>query len=551
MSTYPSRQLSRRAALRLLGISAAGSVLAACGPIAAPPAATAPVLAPAAVATQVSGPTPAGAAQTSAVQTPATQQPKAGGTLRIADMDVPKLDGHIIYANGINISWVPYDRLIQYDEHLQPQPMLAESFDVASDATQVRFTLRKGVQFHTGHELTSDDVKWNLLRVRDPKVGVAQLATQSAWFTGIDTPDKYTLVLKTDQPRPFMFDFFEYFNILDPETKQGPDADSKVVGTGPFIWQEYRQGEGALLVKNPHYWRSGFPYLDQLDIKFLADQQAAVVAFESGQFDLMAPPARDAVRLGQDQAKYRVDANPQSGGHYLLAVNTTMPPWDDKVVRQAMSYALNRKRIAEQVLLSTGAAPRSLPWPPGGPAYDAAKDQTYTFDPEKAESLLGSKSGLPIEITVNAANADTISMAQIYQADLQTAGFNATIKSMDAQAILQYADMQKNPGLWINQSGYAQLGPQAMCTISRHWNIGANAEGFNNDQYRQLVNTLSTEPDAAKRKPLYDQLNDFLLDQQFVIVVASHAEAVVSRANLQNVRWDMHGARRYAEMWFA
>jgi ABC-type transport system substrate-binding protein len=111
--------------------------------------------------------------------------------------------------------------------------------------------------------------------------------------------------------------------------------------------------------------------------------------------------------------------------------------------------------------------------------------------------------------------------------------------------------MQKNPGLWINQSGYAQLGPQAMCTISRHWNIGANAEGFNNDQYRQLVNTLSTEPDAGKRKPLYDQLNDFLLDQQFVIVVTSHAEAVVSRANVQNVRWDLHGARRYADMWMA
>ncbi len=97
----------------------------------------------------------------------------------------------------------------------------------------------------------------------------------------------------------------------------------------------------------------------------------------------------------------------------------------------------------------------------------------------------------------------------------------------------------------------AQLGRQAICTISRHWNIGANAEGFDNNQYRQLANTRSTEPDAAKRNPIYDQLNDFLLDQQFVIVVTSHAEAVVSHANVQNVRWDLHGARRYADMWMA
>jgi ABC-type transport system substrate-binding protein len=142
-------------------------------------------------------------------------------------------------------------------------------------------------------------------------------------------------------------------------------------------------------------------------------------------------------------------------------------------------------------------------------------------------------------------------MAQIDQADLKSAGFDATIKAMPGAAILQYADMQKNPGLWINQSGYAQLGPQAMCTTSRHWNIGSNAEGFSSDQYRQLVNTMSTEPDLSKRKPLYAQLNDFLLDEQFVIVVASHAESVVSRASVQNVQWDIHGARKYAEMWLA
>ena len=449
MHTATERHLNRRTVLRLFGLTAAGSVLAACGPVAAPTAPTPTTTAPQPASTQAgvaptltiaSVPT---ATTTASGKPAAADQPKTGGTLRVADMDLPKLDGHLIYTNGINISWVPYDRLTQYDDKLQPQPMLAESFD-RFQRRRLRSGSRcaKGVQFHTGREFTSDDVKWNLLRVRDPKLGVAQLATQSAWFTSIETPDKYSVVLKTDQPRPFMFDFFEYFNIVDSETKQGPDADVKVVGTGPFVWQEYRQGESALLVKNPNYWRSGYPYLDQLDIKFRRDQQSAVVAFESGEFDMIAPSVRDAVRLGQQQTQYRLSANPINGGHYLLAVNTTMPPGDSKPLRQALSYALDRKRIAQQVLLNAGAEPHSLPWPLNSPAYDAAKDQTYAFDPDRAKSLLGGQS-VPVEITVNSAIADTVTMAQLYQADLQRAGFNATIKAMDGPrdpAVRRYAE---------------------------------------------------------------------------------------------------------------
>jgi ABC-type transport system substrate-binding protein len=130
-------------------------------------------------------------------------------------------------------------------------------------------------------------------------------------------------------------------------------------------------------------------------------------------------------------------------------------------------------------------------------------------------------------------------------------GFKPTIKAMEGPAILQYADLQKNPGLWINQSGYAHLGPQALCTISRHWNIGANASGFVSEPYRQLVNTIATEPDAAKRTALYGQLNDLLLDEQFVITVASNAEYVVTRANVQGFHWDGHGARAYSDVWLA
>ena len=72
-----------------------------------------------------------------------------------------------------------FDRLTAYDEKLQPQPMLAESWDVSTDFKQIKLNLRKGVQFHTGRELTSEDVKWNILHVRDPKIAAGALIHQS------------------------------------------------------------------------------------------------------------------------------------------------------------------------------------------------------------------------------------------------------------------------------------------------------------------------------------------------------------------------------------
>jgi len=155
-----------------------------------------------------------------------------------------------------------YDSLTLYDAKLQPQPMLAESWDISSDMKQVKLNLRKGVQFHNGRELTSEDVKLNMVRVRDPKVGSSQLMNMSNWFAAIETPDKHTVVLNSEAPRPALFDFFEYLNILDRETMEGPDATKKAIGTGPFKFVEWVPGDHILFTKNQNYWRTGRPYLD-------------------------------------------------------------------------------------------------------------------------------------------------------------------------------------------------------------------------------------------------------------------------------------------------
>src|SRR4051794_18712106 len=231
--------VSRRSTLRLLALGLGGIMVAACGPATpssptpSAPAPPAPTPGSAAVATvsSASAPTPGNAAAAAMTSVSAPQPngaaPKAGGTIRTGQVgDIANLDGH--YANQLSATTVQlaYEKLVAYDTKLQPQPVLAESWDISADSKSFKLNLRKGVQFHSGREFTSDDVKYNFLRVRQPSVMplAGTLAPQSAWFSVIDTPDKYTVVLTAEQPRPGIFDFLSAFNMVDKDTMEGPNA---------------------------------------------------------------------------------------------------------------------------------------------------------------------------------------------------------------------------------------------------------------------------------------------------------------------------------------
>ena len=105
------------------------------------------------------------------------------------------------------------------------------------------------------------------MRVRDPKNGFAAVvAPGSAWWTSIEKPDKYTIILTSDKPRPGVYDFLNYLRIQDKDVRDGPDGATKVGGTGPLKWVEWVPGDHITMVKNPNYWDSGQPFLDEYKV---------------------------------------------------------------------------------------------------------------------------------------------------------------------------------------------------------------------------------------------------------------------------------------------
>jgi peptide/nickel transport system substrate-binding protein len=464
--------------------------------------------------------------------------------------DLATLDGHSRTPGSYESNWLCYDQLLNYDDKLQPQPMLAESWDLAPDYKQVTFHLRPNVTYHSGREFTSDDVKYNILRVRDLKVASGLFTHQSNWWTSIETPDKYTVVLTSDQPRPGMFDFFDTFNMLDKDTMQGPDAKTKEIGTGPFALAEWAQGDHLTFSKNANYWQSGRPYLDTW-IALVRDYQSAVVQLEAGALNgVRNPTVTDIVRLKNDPSYVNV-VHPSPGTFFEFGVSVKRPPFDNKLVRQALNYSFNRQRLVDLAYAGTAEAV-SLPWSKSSPAYDADKNKTYTFDPDKAKSLLAQANitGLEVDVLLPGGGYPTYeSFLPAYQQDLKLVGVQMNINTVTPAVWIDQANNVKYTGLVASGDAGANVSPANLVDVSPAWRVNPNNEGFDDPSWMQIVNAVETEVDPAKQKALYARMNDFMLDQSWIIVPSSLPASNLTSSKVHGMQPNQHGGFNYVNAW--
>jgi peptide/nickel transport system substrate-binding protein len=403
--------------------------------------------------------------------------------------------------------------------------------------------------------LTSDDVKYTVLRLRESTVGSGILAGFSNWFSSIDLPDKYTVVLKTDSPRPTFFDAIELFNIVDKQNVESPEAKSKIIGTGPFTFVEWQNGDHFTLAKNKSYWQSGRPYLDQI-ISYVRTQDTMEIQLEANGLDIVKiPRVDDFVRLKADP-EYQAIIHPASGTFFELGFNTVRPPFSDKRVRQAFNYAIDRKRFSDTIMRGT-ATPLNLPWSATSPAFDAGKNSVYTYDLDKARALLKDAGTPTIEtgILVNGIGApQVLQFAQIFQDSLAQVGVKLNIQNVEP-AVWVDTLINKKPdytGMWAGSDQIAQLAPSTLFQLSPGWRLENNHSAFQHDTWTRLVNSALSETDSTRQKELYSQLNDFILDQSFTVPITTYPFTILMHANVKGVQYLLHnGGMSFTDTWLA
>lgn len=553
---FGKRRTRRQTLLLFVGGGAASVLAAACSPIAPsnPTAAAAKPALTAAPSATSAAPAPASAGQPAPAASPVAAAnaptPRAGGTLQYGRVaDIGSTDGHDTgQANFVLLSQV-YDTLTAYDAKLTPQPALAESWDLSSDAKQLKLNLRKGVQFHSGREFAANDVRYNLMRVRDPKVN-AQVLPMSGWITDIQTPDMYTVVLTFDAPRPAIFDMLEWICMVDQATVEGPSAANTANGTGPFKFAEWVPGNHVRFTRNPNYWVSGRPYLDEVNVQVIKDPQSLLVQLESGAIQMVeAAPERDVARYEKTPG-YQVSLSDQGTDVYYLAANCTKPPFTDKRVRQAVNYALDRQRFLDTTLSGVGEV-SDLPWATSSPAYDPAKSKLYNHDLDKAKSLFqqAGVSNVELSLVTNGGNPPLADQAQQLQADLAQIGIKLNVQNLPIPAWRDQFFNASYQGLLSGPFGPANLHPASLFLMARPFFTSGVVTGFKSDAFTQLVQAASTEPDATKQKQFLDQLNDLLLDESFVMPTVRQRPNLVLGARVHDARRRLNNTVVLRDAW--
>ncbi|MEI7785200.1 MAG: ABC transporter substrate-binding protein, partial [Betaproteobacteria bacterium] len=222
------------------------------------------------------------------------QAPVRGGTLTVA---LPTEPAHLNSAIDTTqqvkvVAGKIYSGLVKYDLKMNMQPDLAESWSMAPDGRTITFKLRKGVKWHDGRDFSSADVAYSIMKGFGPNNGLVR--TTFANVESVQTPDAHTAVLVMRQPAAALMNALPVAtatilpaHIYDNTDIRRNPANARPVGTGPFMFSEWRRGDAIVLVRNPNYFEAGKPYLDRMVFKVIPDTQARGAAVESGAVDMV------------------------------------------------------------------------------------------------------------------------------------------------------------------------------------------------------------------------------------------------------------------------
>ncbi len=365
--------------------------------------------------------------------------------------------------NASGSSWelyaLAYERLVAIDNDLKVVPELAESWQQTSPTTY-EFTLRSGIKFSNGRELTADDVTGSLKRLVDPKNGAiwaGQLGIRTVETMGAG---KVTVSLKAPRTS-FLPALAGGPAVILPmkELQDGSfDPKKQLLGTGPFMVADHKHGESWTFVRNPHYWRSGVPKAERLQVRIMPDDAARSAALRDGSIDVTTFQSPDAMQLLKADRNVKTVVQPTTD-YYLLYVNQKSSLFRDDRLRQALALAIDREKIRTVALAGVGRATAAVPVAFEG-VCDPGAMPFATPDLKRARQLVTEAGalGTTIEISTQSAVPMGSPIAQVMQKNLEQAGFTVKILALDTGELMKRAFSGKTADFdlivnWV--AGYA------------------------------------------------------------------------------------------------
>jgi ABC-type transport system substrate-binding protein len=461
-----------------------------------------------------------------------------------------------------------FDTLVEFKTGTtEVVPALAISWVVSPDGLTYTFTLRKGVKFHDGTPLNADAVVFSLDRQLTESHPYYNYGPWKYWTNymgmsdivqSITAKDDMTVVFKLKKlEAPFIANLaMDFAGIVSPTAyKADPEGfASKPVGTGPFKFVSWTKDSDIVLDKNKDYWEP--VYIDRLILRVIPDATARWLALQKGEVDLIDFPAADD--LPAMKADPKVQLIQQAGLNVgYLALNTQKKPYDDKRVRQAMNYAINKEEIITAVYGSAGQVAKN-PIPPTMWSYnDDIKD--YPYDVNKAKALLaeaGYAKGFKTELwampVARPYNPDARKIAEIMQAQLAKVNIQAEIISYEWGTYLDKTDTGEHQAAmlgWTGDNGDPDNFLWVLLSAPSAVPPAGNIAFWKNDAFTALIKEAKETADVARRTELYRKAQVVFHEEAPWVTIAHSIVTVPASTSVKNFKISPTGTRIFKSVW--
>ncbi len=458
-------------------------------------------------------------------------------------LEPPHLDPTSAAAGAIdNVVYVNiFEGLTRFQEDGSVTPLLAKSWEISEDGLTYTFTLQEGVTFHDGSAMDAEDVKFSLDRARAED----STNTQKALFAAISevtVVDPVTVQVTLSEPNGNLLFNLAWGDAVIVSEDSIADIKTNPVGTGPFTFTNWVQGDRIEIARNPDYWGEA-PALEAATFRFISDPTAAFAAVMAEDVDaFQAFPAPENLPQFEADPRFNVLVG-STEGETILSTNNGVAPFDNKLVRQALAHAIDRQAIIDGAMFGYGT-PIGTHFAPHNPAY-LDLTSTSAYDPEKARALLaeaGYADGFTTTLKLPPPSYARRG-GEIIAAQLRAVGIETEISNLEWAQWLEEVFRGKDFGLTI-------------VSHTEPFDIGIYARPdyyfqYDNPAFQDLMAELNrtTDPDArtalmqqAQTIISEDYVNGYLFQLAATSVVNAKVEGFWANAptqaiDLTGVRW--------------
>lgn len=354
----------------------------------------------------------------------------------------------IVDVTGGLIAAKIFNGLVKLGEDLSIQPDIAKDWSVSADGLTYTFRLRKGIYFSNRREVKAHDFKYSFHRIMDPKSKSPNTWVLDKIFgsdefmkgrakdiKGIRVIDDYTLEINLKKPfSPFLSLLTmtaAYVIPFEDAERLGPDFSSHPVGTGPFVLKEWLPSREIRLEKREDYFE-GAPKVKGIIYRIISEDLTTVTEFELGNLDIITIPASEYSRFKNDPAMKNLISSLKGINTYYLGLNCSKPPFNNNLVRKAMSYAIDREKILNTIYEARGRLA-------AGPVPDRLRQWKsptfYEYNPHKAKEIFRKEGveGIAINFYIT-ADQEVVDIAEVIQSYIKAAGIDVKIKQLEWSA---------------------------------------------------------------------------------------------------------------------